>query len=271
MKSVYHFKWTLLPSVALSENLRKNSGYGCVVCGHPICYVADSNKRTVASENLEPDTLMLLCPAHFGHWNAGKSKSRKILDALARPYNYQNKRSENIPFGINSSEDILIKMGHGSTFWTCSGISEGAYGLIQVDEECYFGLKLIGQQLSLTFKLRDEFNNPLVSVKDNIIYYLQDTVKIFYLKNMLTVFKDTTVLFSLHYQYPNKVVLKSGLYLVNGLQLEIKDNMISLNGSELKLSGKQKGNMNMICIGQPEKENAAAFIQLPFIKRYLNE
>ena len=261
-----------IPPAETLREIRRRDAYGCVVCGNPICAIVTDNAKTDDFDAAATaKDYMIFCQRHYTEWKTGQLSKKKVKGATLNPYNSQIKPGGSIPFTINPSENIDIKVGAFRMLWEGGGLATGQRALLIVDHLPLFSLGVMDNQLLFSITMLDEYNHNLVTIKDNIISYCSPSVQILYLKDMLTILKNNETVFSLHYHFANKIVLKEARFQISGIRLNIHGNLITVNGEELELPRKIKPNSRaMINIGEKE-DYFHSQLHIPNLNRYRDE
>lgn len=256
-----------VPSDNFLPELKASCGICCVFCGHPICYIVNVKKRLTREQRL-PEDIILLCPEHYEKWIKSTHKTTALQKFRQSSTPCLEIEGTDLPFQIKAFETVSLKMGHFVQSWTQDGLTKLIKPLITIDEVIVFGIKVFRAQLLVTLSLFDKYNNRLLIVRDSLIEHAAANVRILFLKNMLTILKNNEVIFALHYHYPNKLELKTGKFMLNGVGVSVNNNMIHVDEKPVKSVDKKNGqDFSLIHIGVAEKK-PRSIIYLPNVDRY---
>ena len=142
------------PPTAVARQLRKESGFGCVVCGLPI--IQYHHIVQWSDENhFRPEDMMVLCPNH--HDEAHHMSEQEQRKLKLNPINIK----KNIPDG-----NFRFKIKEqGINF---GGIKINTTGdMFQIDGESILALNLDGERLLLSVKLYNKKDELVLQIVNN--------------------------------------------------------------------------------------------------------
>lgn len=141
----------------VQRRLRKEAGYGCVKCGHPIYEYHHIIEYSKESHNRSED-MIILCPNCHSEATAGVMSEDEQRKFKEKPYNILNGFSEGqLKIEQKSVEIILC----GNKFIDCNKI-------ITVDEETLLSIRLNeNNAIEISLVLYDENDCRLLVIENN--------------------------------------------------------------------------------------------------------
>jgi trigger factor len=221
-------------------------------------------KRHVADE------ITLLCDQHHREKTGGLLPKEVVLEANADPFNLREGVSK--PYDLHfSGKAAHIEIG-GNSF-TCEDRGYGtAMAPISVDGTPLIGLIMADGHLLLNLIIFDEFNKPVLHIKNNQLYYSTDPWDIQLVGTKLTVREaHRKILIEIDFQPPDKVVINRGRFLRNGVEILVRPKNILLTNNAGLFSGCHAHNCYGGLIIGHHKNPIGGFIALPDIPRYLGD
>lgn len=272
----------LLPE-EITRMLRRKSGFGCVVCGDPICIIGIKKEKakTKSAIAMVVDSLAVtatafaadcicLCQHHFNRWQEGRLSQRKLNGAVLNPHNKQIGPEDGIPFCIKALRAVGIKAGAFEVAWDGNRLLTGSGHLIILDNKPVLSLKVTDNQLLLSLNMMDADHKSLLTIKDNIIGYCSPVIQILYLKDMLTILKDNEIMLALHYHFANKVVLKEARFQMGDARVEIHGHIVTVNGVVVDRPVNADGlNRAIFNIGS-KRDDFDALVHIADVKKFVD-
>ena len=253
----------------IQREVRQRCGFGCVICGMPLYeyeHMAEwaEVKRHVAEE------ITLLCDQHHREKTAGLLPKKDVEAANANPYNLRTGVSK--PYNLHfSGKEACVEIG-GNSF-TCEDKGYGtAMVPISVDGTPLIGLILADGHFLLNVVVFDEFNHPVLHIKNNQLYYSTSPWDIQLVGTTLTIREaHRKILLEFDFQPPNKVVVRRGRFLRNGVEILIRPENILVTNNSIVVSGYSGRNcFGGLIIGHHEK-NMGGFLVIGNVSRYLGD
>lgn len=140
----------------IKRQLRKEAGFGCCVCGHPIIQYHHIIPWS-QEEHFRIKDMMCLCPNHHDEATQGAMTMEEQYDYKARPFNIQ----EGCVQGRLKVDYIepIVRMGN------CNFVGEGSY--LTVDGHWLVALRVEEGALVISVRLYDALGNRILEVIDN--------------------------------------------------------------------------------------------------------
>jgi len=215
----------------VQREVRQRCGFGCVICGLPLYEYEHMEgwakvKRHVAEE------ITLLCDQHHREKTGGLLPVATVRAANSSPHNLRQGVSKPYTLHFSGSEaEIEI----GSNSFTCQ---DRGYGTVMVplsiDGTPLVGLIIADGHLLLNLIAFDEFNRPILHIKNNQLFYSTIPWDIQLVGTVLTVREaHRKILLQVEFLPPNKVNIRKGRFLRNGVEVLVKPDEIYIvnNGS----------------------------------------
>lgn len=253
----------------IQREVRQRCGFGCVICGLPLYeyeHMAEwaSVKRHVANE------ITLLCDQHHREKTGGLLPKEVVSKANLDPFNLRDNVSK--PYNLHfSGKNAEIEIGSNS--FTCEDLGYGtAMVPISVDGTPLIGLIIADGHLLLNLVIFDEFNNPVLHIKNNQLYYSTEPWDIQLIGTKLTIREaHRKILIEIIFKPPNKVIINRGRFLRNGVEILVKPEHILITNNSTVISGCSTSNCyGGLIIGYHDKP-IGGFLGLPYIPRYLGD
>jgi hypothetical protein len=160
----------------------------------------------------------------------------------------------------------------GNTF---SNLYQG-YGTIlvpiTVDDTPLIGFILGDDHLLLNLVLFDQFNNPILHIKNNQLYYLHEPWDIQLTGTRLIVREaHRKILIEIEFQPPSHVVVKRGRFLRNGVEILVRpDNILITNNATVLRQCSAINVPGGLIIGHHNKA-LPGFMKIDNVPRYLGD
>ena len=114
----------------IQNQLKKDSGYGCSVCGCPLLEYVQINPSSNTSEYLT-ENMTAICPNHNQEFSKYEVSHAKLFDFKANPH---NKINVNNSFAINSAE-LIVNIGKTKFVNTNRILSVDDFDLVTIRKE----------------------------------------------------------------------------------------------------------------------------------------
>lgn len=253
----------------IQREVRQRCGFGCVICGMPLYeyeHMAEwaQVKRHVASE------ITLLCDHHHREKTVGLLPKEVVEAANKNPFNLREGISK--PYNLYfSGEKAEIEIGSNS--FTCEDQGYGtAMVPISVDGIPLIGLVLTDGHLLLNLVIFNEFNFPVLHIKNNQLFYSTSPWDIQLVGKKLTIREaHRKILIEIEFFPPNKVIINKGRFLCNGVEILVKPtNILITNNTTLISNCHAKNCYGGLIIGYHDKQ-INGFMALEGVSRYLGD
>ncbi len=253
----------------IQRKIRQRCGFGCVICGLPL-YEYEHMEEWAKVKCHVADDITLLCDQHHREKTAGLLPKEVMREANRSPFNLRDGVSK--PYNLYfSGKTAKIEIG-GNSF-TCEDHGYGtAMAPISVDDGPLLGLIMADGHLLLNLVIFDEFNTPVLHIKNNQLYYSTDPWDIQLVGTKLSVREaHRKILIEIDFQPPNKVVINRGRFLRNGVEILVRPtNILITNNSGLISRNHAHNCFGGLVIGHHDKQ-IGGFLVLPNVSRYLGD
>ena len=253
----------------IQREVRQRCGFGCVICGMPL-YEYEHMEEWAQVKRHAADEITLLCDQHHREMTGGFLPKEKVREANADPYNLREGVSK--PYNLYfSGKTAEVEIG-GNSF-TCEDHGYGtAMAPISVDGTALIGLIMADGHLLLNLVIFDEFNAPVLHIKNNHLYYSTDPWDIQLVGTKLTVREaHRKILIEINFHPPDKVVINRGRFLRNGVEILVRPTNILVTNNAGVFGGCHAHNcFGGLVIGHHEKQ-IGGFLVLPKVSRYLGD
>ncbi|MDH0121029.1 MAG: cell division protein [Pseudomonas stutzeri] len=253
----------------VQREVRQRCGFGCVICGMPL-YEYEHMEEWAQVKRHVAEEITLLCDQHHREKTGGLLPKQVVRAANSNPYNLREGISK--PFTLHyAGNEACVTIG-GNSF-TCEDRGYGtAMVPISVDGTPLIGLILADGHFLLNLVIFDEYNKPVLHIKNNQLFYSVSPWDIQLIGTTLTVREaHRKILIEIDFQPPGKVVINRGRFLRNGVEILVRPESIFITNSAAFLSGNHvQGCYGGLIIGHHEKP-IGGFISLANIPRYLGD
>lgn len=201
----------------IQREVRQRCGFGCVICGMPLYEYEHMEEWALVKRHVS-DEITLLCDQHHREKTNGFLPKQIVTEANINPYNLREGVSK--PYLLHfSGSEAVVEIG-GNTF-SCADQGYGtAMVPISVDGTPLIGLILADGHFLLNLVIFDEFNIPLLHIKNNQLVYKPNAWDIQLVGTTLTVREDhRKILIEIQFCPPNKVIINRGRFLKNGIEI----------------------------------------------------
>lgn len=114
----------------IQNQLKRDSGYGCSICGCPLLEYVQVNPSSKTSEFL-PENMAAICPNHNQKFCKYEISRTQLFDFKTKPH---NKINANDAFAINSAE-LIVNIGKTKFINTYRILSVDDFDLVAVRKE----------------------------------------------------------------------------------------------------------------------------------------
>ncbi|MEQ5140318.1 hypothetical protein [Proteus vulgaris] len=213
----------------IQREVRQRCGFGCVICGMPLYEYEHMEgwakvKRHVANE------ITLLCDRHHREKTAGLLPIEMVKEANKSPFNLKNRVSK--PYNLHfSGDEATVEMG--SNNFKCNDQGYGTIMVpVSVDGIPLIGFILTDGHLLLNIVIFDEFNQPILHIKNNQLFYSISPWDIQLVGKKLTIREaHKKILLEIQFLPPNKIVINRGRLLCNGVEILIRPTNILITNN----------------------------------------
>ena len=251
----------------IQREVRQRCGFGCVICGLPL-YEYEHMSEWASVKRHVADEITLLCDQHHREKTGGLLPKEVVSKANLNPFNLRENVSK--PYNLHfSGKDAEIEIG-GNSF-TCEDLGYGtAMVPISVDGTPLIGLIIADGHLLLNLVIFDEYNNPVLHIKNNQLYYSTEPWDIQLVGTKLTIREaHRKILIEINFQPPNKVIISRGRFLRNGVEILVRPENILITNNSCLISGCHAHNCHGGLIIGYHEHPMGGFMALGGIPRYL--
>jgi hypothetical protein len=253
----------------IQRAVRQRCGFGCVICGLPLYEYEHMEEWAIVQEHVAQD-ITLLCDQHHREKTGGLLPKDVVRTANAAPFNLQAGVVK--PYNLHfSGAEAEVVIG-GNTF-TCA---DGGYGTIlvplSIDGVAMIAFILTDGHLLLNLAVFDEFNVPVLQIKNNQLFQSARPWDIQLVGTTLTVREaHRKILIELQFFPPGKVVVNRGRFLRNGVEVLVRPSNILITNTACYFSGNSAHNCHGgLILGHHEKP-IGGFMVIEGIPRYLGD
>ena len=251
----------------IQREVRQRCGFGCVICGIPLYEYEHMAEWAIVKRHVA-DEITLLCDQHHREKTGGLLPVEVVKSANENPYNLREGVSK--PYNLHfSGQEATVEIG-GNSF-TCQDQGYGTAMIpVSIDGTPLIGLILADGHLLLNLVIFNEYNSPVLHIKNNQLFYSTKPWDIQLVGKKLTIREgNKKILFEIEFFPPNKVVINRGRLLRNGVEVLIRPTNILITNNSMLLRGNRAHNCyGGLIIGHHDKPigGAMAFDGIP---RYL--
>jgi hypothetical protein len=253
----------------IQREVRQRCGFGCVICGIPL-YEYEHMEEWAEVQRHVSDEITLLCDQHHREKTGGLLPKEVVSLANENPHNLKEGVSK--PYNLHFAGSIAT-IEIGSNTFTCQDQGYGtAMVPISVDGTPLIGLILADGHLLLNLVIFDEFNSPVLHIKNNQLYYSTESWDIQLVGTTLTVREaHRKILIEIKFCPPNKVIINRGRFLRNGVEILVRPKNILITNNSFLISGNSVTNcFGGLIIGHHDKP-IGGFMAIGGIPRYLGD
>ena len=251
----------------IQREVRQRCGFGCVICGMPL-YEYEHMEEWALVKRHVADEITLLCDQHHREKTNRLLPKEVVRKANTEPFNLREGVSK--PYLLHfSGEEAIVEIG-GNTF---SCVDQG-YGTamvpISVDGTPLIGLILADGHFLLNLVIFNEYNSPVLHIKNNQLIFKPVAWDIQLVGTTLTVRENhRKILIEIEFCPPNKVIFKRGRFLRNGVEILVRPtNILIANNSTIIKGCSAIKCFGGLIIGHHEKP-IGGFFAMDGISRYL--
>lgn len=253
----------------IQREVRQRCGFGCVICGMPL-YEYEHMEEWAQVKRHVADEITLLCDQHHREKTNGLLPKETVYEANKNPFNLREGSSK--PYNLHfSGTEACIEIG-GNTF-TCKDEGYGTIMVpVSVDGTPLIGIILADGHLLLNVVIFDEFNTPILHIKNNQLFYSAEPWDIQLTGTNLVIREGhRKILVDFDFQPPNKIVINRGRFLRNGVEILVRQTNILITNNSCLLSGNHAHNCHGGLIIGHHENPIGGFFSMQHIPRYLGD
>lgn len=253
----------------IQREVRQRCGFGCVICGMPL-YEYEHMEEWAQVHRHVADEITLLCDQHHREKTNGFLPKEAVRAANADPYNLREGTSK--PYALHfSGAEATVEIG-GNTF-TCQDQGHGTQMIpLMIDNTPLVGIILSDGHFLLNVVIFDEFNVPVLQIKNNQLVYSTEPWDIQLVATTLTLReKAGKILIEFVFTPPSKVQVVRGRFLRNGVEVLVRPDNILITNNRGFISGCSAHNCHGgLIIGHMENP-IGGFMTMRGVPRYLGD
>lgn len=253
----------------VQREVRQRCGFGCVICGMPL-FEFEHMEGWAAVQRHVADEITLLCDQHHREKTGGLLPKGAVTEANANPYNLREGVSR--PYSLHfSGKQAQVIIGANS--FTCEDQGYGTIMVpISVDGDPLLGLILGDGHLLLNLAVFDEYNVPVLRIKNNQLYYTTIPWDIQLVGTTLTIREaHRKILLEMEFEPPNKVTINRGRFLRNGVEVLVRPNNILITNNSLYIRDCHARNCYGGLFLGPHERQMPGLMAIGNIPRYLGD
>lgn len=253
----------------IQRKVRQRCGFGCVICGLPL-YEYEHIKEWSQVKRHVADEITLLCDKHHREKTGGLLPKEEVKKANANPFNLREGVSK--PYALHFCGNTAeVEIG-GNSF-TCEDQGYGTTMItLSVDGKPLIEFRLADGHLLLNLVVFDEFNAPILHIKNNHLFYSTEPWDIQLVGTKLTIREAHRKIFiEFDFRPPNKVIINRGRFLRNGVEILIRPTNILVTNNAMLISGCSANNCYGGLIIGHHLNPIRGFMALNSIPRYLGD
>ncbi|WP_223464372.1 cell division protein [Pseudomonas sp. GL-RE-26] len=250
----------------IQREVRQRCGFGCVICGLPL-YEYEHMEEWATVKRHVAEEITLLCDQHHREKTGGMLPKEMVAEANKSPYNF--KAGVKKPYDLHFTGKVA-EINVGSNVFTCEDRGYGtAVAAIVVDNLPLVGFVLTDGHLLLNLVVFDEYNNKVLHIKNNQLFYTTIPWDIQLIGTTLTIREaHRKILLEIDFSPPNKITINKGRFLCNGLEILIRPTNILITNNSAHFSDNRTNNCHAgIVIGSSEQFPSCA-IRMASVSRY---
>ena len=248
----------------IQRAVRQRCGFGCVVCGLPLNEYEHMLGFAAVPEH-DPNEITLLCDQHHKERTNGLLPIERVREANSDPFNLREGVSKPYDFHY-SGQECRVQIG-GSDFTA----RDAGYGTqiipLSIDNIPMIGFILGDGHLLLNLNVFDECNHCILRIANNALIYrplpwdIQLTGR-----NLVVRQARANILIDLAFEVPATVIVRLGRFLLNGVEVVIDGEGLTVNGSAGQFQNCGFDNCSRGILIGPHETGGAVII--PDVPRY---
>lgn len=253
----------------IQREVRQRCGFGCVICGMPL-YEYEHMEEWALVERHVADEITLLCDQHHREKTGGLLPKELVRQANADPYNLRERTSK--PYSLHFSgktAEVII----GSNSFTCDDQGYGTAMIpLSVDGVALVAFLMGDGHLLLNLVVFDEYNVPVLHIKNNQLYYSTIPWDIQLVGTTLTIREaHRKILLEVEFSPPSKITINRGRFLRNGIEVLVRPDNILITNNSSYISGCRAHNCHGGLILGHHERPMSGFMEIQGLPRYLGD
>lgn len=254
---------TRRPSIpeATKRLVRQRCCFGCVICGNPIGFQYDHILPYAVENAHHESNITLLCPNHHADKTAARLSQEQVAAANESPANCTSDWTANGPMHTESATVLTV----GTNVATLD--SQTAMRALLIDTESLLELRRSpdGRNL-LSLDLRDENNDPVLSIVDNELRHLIGVWDSKWVGGRFTLHEaERQILLEILVVPPHEIIIACGRFRANGVEVLVsRDGSVRLSDGSNVSSGWSSNNVDaLFAIGRCDVASVSVRIADP--------
>jgi trigger factor len=253
----------------IQREVRQRCGFGCVICGLPL-YEYEHLLGWANVKRHAADEITLLCDKHHREKTAGLLPIDAVREANDSPYNRREGVSK--PYDLHySGQDCVTEIG-GNAFTTQDHGTGTAIIPVSIDDVPIVAFIMMDGHLLLNLNLFDEFNNLVLQIVHNQLFYSISPWDIQLVgRNLVIREAERNIIIDIVFAVPNRISINRGRFLCNGVELLIQPNYALITNNKVLFSRNIFTNFTGgLVIGRHTRSFGAA-VRIDQVPRYLGD
>ncbi|HHR5900595.1 TPA: hypothetical protein ACS7XC_001497 [Providencia alcalifaciens] len=253
----------------IQREVRQRCGFGCVICGMPL-YEYEHMEEWAKVKRHVADEITLLCDQHHREKTGGLLPVEVVKAANQSPFNLKNGVSK--PYNLHfSGVEATVEVG-GNSF-KCNDQGYGtAMVPVSIDGIPLIGIILADGHLLLNIVIFDEFNQPVLHIKNNQLHYSTSPWDIQLVGKKLTIREaHKKILLEIEFFPPDRIVINRGRLLCNGVEVIIRPTNIWITNNATVISNCSAINCYGGLVIGHHNQPIGGFMSLQQVPRYLGD
>lgn len=251
----------------IQREVRKRCGFGCVVCGLPL-YEYEHLLGWANVHRHVSDEITLLCDKHHREKTSGLLPIEEVVKANENPFNLRQGVSKpyNLHYSGTGCEAVV-----GSNVFTTTDHGYGTVMIpVSIDDTPLLAFILTDDHLLLNVNLFDEYNNLVLQIRNNQLYYSLSPWDIQLVgRNLIIREANRKILVDIEFEVPNKIAINRGRFLYNGVELIISPDYALITNNHGLFSGNQCINCAGGIVIGPHSQEYGAAVRIQDVPRYM--
>lgn len=252
----------------IQREVRKRCGFGCVICGMPLYEYEHMEGWAVVRRHVA-DEITRLCDQHHREKTNGLLPIEAVRRENSSPYNIREGVSK--PYDLHfegAKAEVVIG---GNSFSAENRGDDTCLVPLSIDGIPLISFILTEKHLLLNLIIMDEFNNPILNIKNNHLYYSIAPWDVQLVGTKLTIREASRkILIEIEFEPPNRVIVSRGRFLANGVEVLIRPENILITNNAIVISGCHIRSIGGLIIGH-HSNPLPGFMSIPNIARYLGD
>lgn len=253
----------------IQREVRQRCGFGCVVCGLPLYEYEHMEEWAVVRRHVAEE-ITLLCDRHHREKTGGLLPKEVVKAANKDPFNLRTGASK--PYDLHFAGDEA-NVNIGGNWFSCKDVGDGTQMMpLLIDGVALIGIILQDGHYLLNVVAFNEFNEPILHIKNNQLFYSTSPWDVQLIGTTLTIREaHRRLLLEVNFAPPSTVEILRGRFLRNGVEVIIRPDKIQITNNNTTISNCRAINcLGGLILGHMDKE-PGGFFRMQSIPRYLGD